>query len=39
MFLLADIKSTAGNQILSHDSPQCKMQYINCETLSAIYFV
>ncbi len=39
MFLLGEIKSTAGNQILSHDSPQCKIQYINCGTLLAIYFV
>ncbi len=39
MFLLADIKSTAGNQILSYDFPQCKMQYVNCGTLLAIYFV
>ncbi len=39
MFLLADIKSTAGNQILSYDFPQCKIQYINCGTLLTIYFV
>lgn len=39
MFLDAGIKSTAGNKTLSPNSPQCKIQYINCGTLLAIYFV
>lgn len=39
MVLDGGINSTAGNHPLGHDSPQRKMQYINCGTLLAIYFV
>lgn len=39
MVLLGEIKSTAENQPLGPDSPQRKLQYINCGTLLAIYFV